>query len=79
VLFYLNDEGLEGGETAFPRWVNSETSDSLRVKPEKGKALLFYSMLPDGNMDDLSHHSSLPVKKGEKLMANMWIWDPFME
>ena len=56
LLLYLN-EGMDGGETSFPRWVNAETSNKLYVKPEVGKAVLFYSFLPDGNMDDLSQHA----------------------
>jgi prolyl 4-hydroxylase len=52
---------MVGGETEFPRWVNGETHMGLRVTPEKGKAVLFYSHLPDGNMDDLSQHAALPV------------------
>ena len=44
VLFYLND-GMVGGETEFPRWVNAETFEGLKVKPEAGKAVLFYSQL----------------------------------
>lgn len=56
LLLYLN-EGMEGGETSFPRWVNGKTSEKLFVKPEIGKAVLFYSELPDGNMDDLSQHA----------------------
>lgn len=56
LLLYLN-EGMEGGETSFPRWVNAETSRKLSVVPEVGKAVLFYSILPDGNMDDLSQHA----------------------
>ena len=75
ILLYLNDVPA-GGETAFPRWMNAETSDALKVKPERGKAVLFYSLLPDGNMDDLSQHAAMPVMQGEKWMANMWIWDP---
>jgi len=52
---------MVGGETEFPRWVNGETDKGLRVTPQKGKAVLFYSHLPDGNMDDLSEHAALPV------------------
>ena len=37
-----------------------------------GKAVLFYSQLPDGNMDDWSHHAALPVKRGEKWLMNLW-------
>ena len=66
------------GETSFPRWLNAETRKTLSVKPEKGKAVLFYMLLPDGNSDDLSQHSGDPVIRGEKWMSNLWVWDPFM-
>ena len=71
LLLYLN-EPEEGGETQFPRWVNAETREGLNVEPELGKAVLFYSQLPDGNMDDWSHHAALPVRKGEKWLMNLW-------
>ena len=66
VLFYLNDD-MEGGETSFPLWLNAETTGELKVKPERGKAVLFYSSLPDGNYDERSMHAALPVTKGEKV------------
>lgn len=75
LLLYLN-EPEEGGETEFPRWVNAETRKGLAVQPEIGKAVLFYSQLGDGNMDDWSHHAALPVKVGEKWLMNLWVWDP---
>jgi prolyl 4-hydroxylase len=75
LLIYLND-GFVGGETVFHRWVNAETSEALKVDPEMGKAILFYSHLPDGNFDDRSLHASLPVKEGEKWVMNLWLWDP---
>lgn len=75
LLLYLN-EGMEGGATQFPRWVNAETREGLNAEPKLGKAVLFYSQLPDGNMDDWSHHAALPVKKGEKWLINLWVWDP---
>lgn len=75
LLLYLN-EPEEGGETEFPRWVNAETREGLAVEPEIGKAVLFYSQLGDGNMDDWSQHAALPVKKGEKWLMNLWVWDP---
>jgi prolyl 4-hydroxylase len=78
LLLYLN-EGMQGGETTFPRWMNAETSRDLQIKPELGKAVLFYSQLPDGNMDELSQHAALPVQTSEKYLANLWIWDPFVE
>lgn len=45
VLLYLN-EGMTGGETSFPRWVNAETFKELKIVPKKGNAALFYSQLP---------------------------------
>jgi len=75
LIIYLN-EGMVGGETEFSRYINGETNKGLKVTPEKGKALLFYNQLPDGNYDDLSHHSANPVLEGEKIMVNLWVWDP---
>jgi len=75
LLLYLN-EGMEGGETSFPRWVNAEHFEELKITPEKGKAILFYSQLPDGNMDDLSQHAAHPVTDGEKWLMNLWVHDP---
>ena len=75
LLLYLN-EGMVGGQTSFPRWVNAETFHELKVVPEAGKAVLFYSQLPDGNMDDFSQHAAKPVVDGEKWLINLWTWDP---
>ena len=69
---YLNDD-MAGGETSFPRWVNGQTFRELKVKPEAGKAILFYDQLPDGNMDDFSQHSAKPVIRGEKWLINLWV------
>jgi len=75
ILFYLNDD-MVGGETAFPRWVNGKSFHELKVKPEVGKAILFYDQLPDGNYDDFSQHAAKPIVRGEKWLINLWIWDP---
>jgi prolyl 4-hydroxylase len=94
MILYLNDD-MEGGETTFPRSLNAESdeplkvtrrgvlarslarslplfssqspSDTIQIKPELGKAILFYNMLPDGNYDERSLHASAPVLKGEKV------------
>jgi len=78
LLLYLN-EPKEGGETVFPRAVNPTNHDGLSVTPKRGMAVLFYNLLPDGNMDDLSQHASTPVVQGEKWLANLWVWDPIID
>ena len=66
LLLYLNDD-YTGGETVFPRAVTKDRHDGVRVHPEKGMAVLFYSVLEDGNVDDRSQHASEPVRSGEKV------------
>jgi prolyl 4-hydroxylase len=75
LLLYLNDPLHEnaGGETSFPKGNNGL---GMKVLPKKGSALLFYSLLEDGNGDDLSLHAAMPVHQGEKWLANFWVWDP---
>ena len=75
LCMYLN-EGMVGGETAFPRWRNADTDDAVKAVPQKGKAMIFYMKNPDGNLDDLSQHAAMPVIEGEKWFANLWTWDP---
>ena len=65
LCMYLN-EGMRGGETAFPRWRNAHTTDGIKAVPQKGKAMIFYMKNPDGNLDDLSQHAAMPVLEGEK-------------
>lgn len=43
------------------------------VKPEKGDALLFFSLHPDATTDSNSLHGSCPVIEGEKWSATKWI------
>jgi prolyl 4-hydroxylase len=75
LLLYLNDD-LEGGETSFPKFLNAHTFLELKVKPEIGKAVLFYSQLPDGNMDEFSQHKAHVVRQNYKWLINLWVWDP---
>ncbi|CAI5499188.1 unnamed protein product, partial [Closterium sp. Naga37s-1] len=81
VLMYLTTVE-EGGETVFPSSqprppmdvTKSECANrGLAVKPQKGDALLFYSLHPDGTTDQSSLHASCPVIRGEKWSATKWI------
>lgn len=46
----------------------------LTVRPRRGRAILFYSQLPDGQYDPYSNHGACPVLQGSKCAANLWIW-----
>ena len=75
LLLYLTDmaDPTAGGETAFPKGADGL---GFKVTPRKGSAVLFYNLLEDGNGDDLALHAALPVYRGEKWLANFWVWDP---
>jgi len=77
LLLYLN-EPEAGGQTAFPLAKDESTGEPIFTHPGKGSAVLFYNLLPDGNTDDTTLHAALPVVKGEKWLANFWIWDPYL-
>ena len=66
MLIYLNDD-FEGGSTKFPN-LNKE------YKPKKYSGLLFYPMNKDGDKcHENSLHAGMPITKGEKYIANVWI------
>ncbi|KAL5561346.1 hypothetical protein UlMin_031093 [Ulmus minor] len=79
-LLYLSDVE-KGGETMFPLENGAEMTEGfdfekctgLKVKPRRGDGLLFYSLLPNSTIDELSLHGSCPVIKGEKWVATKWI------
>ncbi|KAK7266262.1 hypothetical protein RIF29_18904 [Crotalaria pallida] len=83
VLMYLSSVG-KGGETIFPnsmeRFVQQKDESwsecakkGYAVKPEKGDALLFFSLQLDATPDTRSLHGSCPVIDGEKWSATKWI------
>mmetsp|Transcript_14251 Transcript_14251/g.21650 ORF Transcript_14251/g.21650 Transcript_14251/m.21650 type:complete len:561 (+) Transcript_14251:33-1715(+) len=45
------------------------------VKPKKARAILFYSLKPNGKGDPMSMHTGCPVLEGQKWAANLWIWN----
>lgn len=47
----------------------------LAIQPYAGRAVLFYSQLPDGSMDRKAKHGGCPVLNGTKWAANLWVWN----
>jgi len=82
VFWYLTDVD-EGGHTVFPRAGglppvrdHSDCSRGLRVQPQKGKVIIFYSLDASGALDPLSLHGACPVGEDNvKWAANKWIWN----
>ena len=66
---YLNDVP-EGGGTRF-----TDLTPSVTVEPRRGKALLWPSVQIDAphKKDERTMHEALPVLRGEKYGANVWI------
>lgn len=65
ICVYLN-EVEAGGETAFP-------VARLKVAPEAGRAVVFDNLHTDGTPDVDSLHAGLPVLRGEKWLATLWL------
>ena len=86
VFWYLTDVDV-GGETIFPRyggapqpWDHSSCAVGMKVKPQKGKVIIFYSLDAAGDLDDYSLHGACPVGEGYvKWAANKWIWNAPMQ
>jgi len=82
VFWYLSDVE-RGGETVFPSFDKLRAapkhlqceSGGLRVRPEAGKVIVFYSQTPNGALDSDSLHGACPVKEGVKWAANKWVWN----
>jgi len=73
LLLYLN-EGIKGGETSFPRWINAESLKSTRLCHKLARLSYFTANCPMEIY--FFQHAALPVTKGEKWLFNLWVWDP---
>jgi TPR repeat protein len=71
VFVYLSDVA-EGGGTEFPRL-------GATVQPKRGKAVKFLNCDATGKPNPETLHAGLPVIRGEKWLATLWLWDrPFL-
>jgi hypothetical protein len=68
VLVYLNENGLEGGETDFPRL-------GIRHRGKTGDGLMFRNVDAEGRGDYRTLHAGLPPTQGEKWLLSLWIRD----
>jgi len=64
-IIYLNDEGLEGGDTHFP-------AVNLLIKPSAGKAICWRNLNPNGTPNSSTLHAGLPPTKGRKYIITKW-------
>lgn len=64
-IVYLNNVE-EGGETRFPLL-------DKNIKPKKGMAIYFKTLLSNGELLKKSLHQGMPIIKGEKYIINKWI------
>jgi prolyl 4-hydroxylase len=64
-LLSLNDD-YEGGETQFPIL-------GKRFRGQRGTALFFWNVEPDGAPDKRLLHAGLPPTRGEKWLLSQWI------
>ena len=81
VFWYMSDV-TKGGHTNFPRSggkprpSGNTCEQGLLVKPVKGKVIVFFNMLPDGELDDFSLHAGCNVESNDvKWSANKWLWN----
>ncbi len=65
VLVYLNDD-YEGGHTAFPKC-------GAEVTPRQGMGVLWRNLSESGRILQSSYHAGLPVTRGTKYVATLWI------
>ncbi|WP_206860944.1 2OG-Fe(II) oxygenase [Lysobacter changpingensis] len=65
ICVYLNDVEA-GGQTEFP-------IAALKVEPRPGRAVVFDNLHADGTPDADSLHAGLPVERGEKWLATLWL------
>ena len=73
-MFHYLSDVEEGGETAFAGPDSSGKTKRLAVTPKRGKVILWANMKDDWRFNEpAAIHSAIPVRKGRKLAATLWI------
>ncbi len=65
VFVYLSDVAA-GGETDFPLL-------GVRIAPRRGRVVMFDNVAADGTPDPATLHAGLPVERGRKWLATLWM------
>lgn len=65
IFCYLNDVPA-GGATDFPLL-------GVRIEPRQGRVVMFDNVLDDGTPDASTLHAGMPVERGEKWLATLWL------
>merc|ERR1712072_990363 len=50
-----------------------ESDFYLKIRPEAGKAILFYSYSPNFALDEFAIHGACPLKRGHKAIFQRWM------
>jgi hypothetical protein len=84
VYIFLNSLNHEGA-LSFPaaekdNWPSYCSADGVSISAKAGKAVVYYNMLEDGNVDESSFRRECPVTgQEEKFVAEFRFWTPFKE
>lgn len=77
---YDAQQAITEAQAIYDNACDRDDTGVLKVKPKKGSAVLFYSLLPSGQLDHLSVHSSCPVKGSSvKWISQQWIKESWHE
>lgn len=60
---------------AWEHGIVDECRKKFRVVPQVGEAILFYHQSSTGKLDELAKHAACPVLIGDKMGANLWVWN----
>jgi len=72
-MVFLNEVD-NGGETHFPRVPNEDKTDSLKIKPKTGRAIIWWNVNEQGNIDTDTLHEGLDPQNGSiKFIITRWI------